>query len=273
MRIYLMTDMEGVAGVIDFENWCEPGGRYYEIGKELLTGEVNAAIDGFFAGGATEIVVADGHGCGGVHPHLLDARAEYLRGWPNGWPLGLEESRYDAIAWVGQHAKAGTPLAHLAHTQGLSYIDLSINGVSIGEFGQLALCAGQLGVPAIFAAGELALTREAAALAPGIETVAVKRGTRPITGDDLEAEAYGRTMTAASHLQPEKARQEIRAGALRAIERFLRQPFGPVTLTPPYERVAIFRSTNGGPKTISHESHPDDICALMNMPFHPKPLE
>ncbi len=56
-----MTDVEGCAGILNFNDWCAPGGRYYEKGKAILTGEVNAAVQGFFAGGATEVVVFDGH--------------------------------------------------------------------------------------------------------------------------------------------------------------------------------------------------------------------
>ena len=181
MRIYLMTDLEGVAGVVNHDDWCMATSRYYEMAKELLTREVNAAVEGFFAGGATEIVVADGHGAGGINPLLLDPRVEYMRGWPEGWPLLLDKS-YDAVAWVGQHAKAGTPYAHIAHTQWFNYLDLSINGVSIGEFGQFAMCASELGIPAVFLSGDRAATLEARALFPDIETAEVKRGTTPGTG-------------------------------------------------------------------------------------------
>ena len=71
-KIYIMTDMEGVAGVIDFENWCGPSGRYYELAKELLTLEVNSCIEGLFEGGVEEIIVLDGHGPGGINIKLLD---------------------------------------------------------------------------------------------------------------------------------------------------------------------------------------------------------
>ena len=179
-RIYIMTDMEGVAGVRDAEGWCGPEGRYYDVGRRLLTLEVNAAIEGFLAGGATEFVVADGHGRGAVDIELLHPRAQLERGWPTGWPgPSLATGQFDAVAWVGQHAKAGSEYAHLAHTQGWNYVDLSINGVSIGEFGQLAFCASELGVRSIFASGDKAFAEEAQALVPGIETVWVKRGTTP----------------------------------------------------------------------------------------------
>ena len=59
MRIFLMTDLEGVAGVLDSGNWCLWNSRYYEAGKELLTRKVNAAIEGFMSAGATEFLVAD----------------------------------------------------------------------------------------------------------------------------------------------------------------------------------------------------------------------
>ncbi len=272
-KIYIMTDMEGVAGVRDAEQWLGPEGRYYDVGRRLTTREVNAAIEGFFAGGATEIVVCDGHGRGAIDIELLDPRVQLERGWPNGWPgPSLAEGGFDAVAWVGQHAKAGTSYAHLAHTQSWNYVDLAINGVSIGEFGQLALCAGELGVRSIFASGDQALVEEAQALVPGLETVAVKRGTTPGRGDDLTAEQYARRNIAAIHLHPEKACAMIRAGAERAILRAQKEHFGLIVLKPPFERVAKFRPAQAGqPLLISRERHQSSIIALMNMPFNPQP--
>jgi D-aminopeptidase len=272
-RIYIMTDLEGVAGVRDSEQWCGPEGRYYDVGRRLLTLEVNAAIEGFLAGGAQEIVVCDGHGRGAVDIELLHPRARLERGWPTGWPgPSLAAGGFDAVAWVGQHAKAGTPYAHLAHTQGWNYLDLAVNGVSIGEFGQLTLCASELGVRSILATGDKALTEEAAALVPGIETVAVKRGTTPGRGDDLTAPQYAVRNTAAIHLQPKRARALIRAGAERAIRRAQQEEFGLIALKPPFERVARFRPTQAGqPVLVSRESHASSVIALMNLPFNPAP--
>ena len=265
MKVYIMTDLEGVAGVTNFEDWCGPSGRYYEVGKELLTREVNAAIDGLFAGGATEVVVADGHGYGGINGLLLDPRAELMRGWPTGYPLLLDEG-YDAVAWVGQHAKAGTERAHLAHTQYFGYIDLTINGISIGEFGQVALCASELAVPSIFMSGDRAAALEAQALVPGIEVVAVKRGTTPGKGDELPHDAYAKRNLSAIHLHPERARAAIRAGTERAVRRLAAERYGIIPLTPPYQRVARFRAEADRPATIARESHPSSVIALLNMP-------
>ena len=266
-----MTDMEGVAGVLDHDTWVTPSGRYYEVGKELLTQEINAAVEGFFSAGATEIMVADGHGHGGINPLLLDPRVELMRGWPTGYPLFLDKS-YDAVAWVGQHAKAGTENAHIAHTQWFNYIDLAINGVSIGEFGQVALCASELDIPSIFMSGDLAATLEAEQLVPGIEAVAVKRGTTPGKGDELETDDYRKRNLSAIHLHPEVARMLIREGAERALHHLRDEPFGLIKLTPPYTRTARFRADGDKPRTIAEEQHPTSIIALLNMKFERKPL-
>ena len=156
MKIYIMTDVEGCAGVLDFENWTRPEGRYYENAKRLLTGEINAAIAGFMAGGAVEFTVVDGHGHGAVDPELLDENAILVRGHrEHVWPWGLDAT-YDAVAFVGQHAKAGTPYSHLTHSGNCRVIDDNINGLSVGEYGNMALCAMEIGVPVILACGELA---------------------------------------------------------------------------------------------------------------------
>jgi D-amino peptidase len=270
MKIYIMTDMEGVSGVLNFADWCFPGSRYYETGRELLTKEVNAAIEGFFAGGATEVSVADGHGAGGINFPMLDPRAEYIRGFSQGWPLMLDKS-YDAVAWIGQHAKAGAEFAHLAHTQGPIYIDLQVNGVSIGEFGQFAMCASELGVRSIFFSGDRAGCLEAGALVPGIETAETKRGLMPGSGDECTMEQYELRNRGAIHIHPEKVRRTIREGAQKAIERAKKESFGIIPLKPPYNLTARFRPTKDKPAEVATGFHPTSFVALMNMQWEMKP--
>jgi D-amino peptidase len=266
MKIYLMTDMEGVAGIQNWE-YTGPGRFHYPVGRELLTAEVNAAVEGLFAGGATQIVVSDAHGPGGINVKDLDPRVEIQRGWPDPvWPLGLDAS-FDAVAWVSQHAKACTPYGHLCHTQSLEYIDESVNGLSIGEFGELALCAGELGVRAIFGSGDEAFTKEAQALVPGIETVAVKWGLRGGTGADLNQEQYAHHVASARHLHPAKARELIREGAKRGAERALRdQEYGRVPIPqPPYKRVIKLRPGERRQyATVMRVSHPTSFIGVMN---------
>ena len=197
--------------------------------------------------------------------HELESRVEFMRGWPESWPLGLEEGGYDCLAFVGQHAKSRTPYSNMTHTQSCQYLELSINGRAIGELGQMTLCASQLGVRAIFASGEAALAREAEDLVPGIETVTVKRGTRPGRGDECSAAEYRARNGSAIHQHPVKARAMIRAGALRAALRAQEEEFGIVPLTPPYRRVNIQRNTEDRPRLYAIDEHPSDICALMAM--------
>lgn len=266
MKIYLMTDMEGVAGIESWE-YTGPGRFHYPVGRELLTAEVNAAVEGLFAGGTTHIVVSDAHGPGGINVQDLDPRVEIQRGWPDPvWPLGLDAT-FDAVAWVAQHAKACTPYGHLCHTQSREYIDESVNGLSIGEFGELALCAAELGVRAIFGSGDEAFTREAQELVPGIETAAVKWGLKGGTGADLDQEEYGIYVSSARHLHPIKARELIRAGAQRGAERAVGdQDYGRVTLPkPPYKRVIKLRkSETRHYPTVMRVSHPTSFIGVMN---------
>ena len=267
MKIMIMTDMEGVAGVLNFRDWCEPAGRYYEKGKRLLTEEVNAAVGGFSEGGAREIVVVDGHGSGGIDPEFLDERASLMRGHCESvWPWGLDRT-FDALAFVGQHAKAGTDYSHITHTQGFGYVDLAINGLSIGEYGQLALCAMELEVPTILACGEQAFADEAEALTPGVVAVAVKRGLLPDGLDHLDAESYERAKLSAIHSAPKRARAMIREGARKAIGVSKDQPstFGYPEMAPPYVMTTSFRKSGDNPAHEKRAEHPDSIIALMNL--------
>ena len=174
MRVFIISDMEGVNGVLNLYDWCVPTGSRNAAGCRLLTEEVNAAVSGFFAGGASEVIVYDGHGASGsILGEMLDTRAALQRGRMD---FPVMNSNVDVLAFVGQHAKAGSANAHLAHTQTEEAIDFRLNGVSLGEFGQSTYAFNEINVPAIFAAGDLAMTREAEEIVPGIITVAVKEG-------------------------------------------------------------------------------------------------
>ena len=266
MKIALMTDMEGVAGVLNFKDWVFVDGRYYEIGKELLTREVNAAIDGFFAAGADEIVVIDGHGPGGINPVLLDERAWYSRGWGVHHEFGLS-ANFDAIAWVGQHAKAGTRFSHLAHTGSPIVLENKINGISMGEFGECAAIAGFYGASAIFGAGEKAFVEEAKALIPSIHTVWVKYGVGSDDGAECDAQEYESHNLGAVHLHPNRARELIREGAYAALNDFIGHPdrFPPLRLKAPYIIETWYRKNGSQPARKSVRTHPTDLVAAYSV--------
>ena len=268
MKMVIMTDMEGVAGVLNFEDWVVPGGRFYDKGLRLLTQEVNAAVEGFFAGGATEVLVQDGHGYGGLDPETLDSRAMLQRGWAaRPYPFGVDAS-FDGLAFVGQHAKAGTPYSHITHTGSFIAVDVAINGISVGEYGEVALCARELGVPTVLACGEEAFCREAEALTPGVITVSGKRGVLPDGLDDLDEASYGRAKLGAIHLSPSKVRTLIRDGALRAITKLKqdRAGFRYPDIHPPYVRTTRFRRKGDQPAWSSRDVHPSSVIGLLNLP-------
>src|SRR5574341_26681 len=60
-RMLIVTDMEGVGGVNNADEQLLPGQRRFEETHRLLLGELNAAVEGVLAAGASEVVIWDGH--------------------------------------------------------------------------------------------------------------------------------------------------------------------------------------------------------------------
>jgi len=265
VRIWICTDLEGVAGVMNYQDYLFADSRYYEKAKRLLTQEVNAAIEGFSQAGAGEFIVADGHGAGAIDQELLDGRAMLLRGHPGPYPFGMELD-CDVAAFIGQHAMSRTPYAHLPHTQWHGVFDCTVNGLRVGEFGQLALCAAELGIPVIFGAGDRAFCSEAEQLVQGIRTVWVKRGLEPDRGDGLSFEQYERHALSALHCSPTEACRRICEGAREALERFVTQPQAVVIpqLRPPYEEIFYYRQKGGQAGYQTVRRHAESIIACLN---------
>ena len=272
VKLMIVTDLEGVAGVLDFANWCSIDSRYYDKAKKLLTLETNAVIEGFFAGGATGIRVVDGHGPGAIDPELLDERVELQRGAASPiWPFTLDDS-FDGIGWVGQHAMSRTPCSHISHTGTFDVFEATANGIPVGEFGEFALCAAELQVPVIFAGGEEAFAREAEKFAPGVVTVAVKRGCNSEEGlDDVTSEVYSRSKLSAIHLSPAQARKKLFEGAKKAAEKLAASPdsFSTTHIDPPYEIITRFRKSEKNPQlpAVLYRRHETSFIGAMNAPY------
>ncbi len=181
-----MSDMEGVDGVFNWADQCNPlkSPRWQESQK-LLTGEVNAAVEGLRAGGATEVVVWDGHDGGeslsavDIHP-----QARLLIGSPIP-PIREFDSTFSAIVFVGQHAMAGAENSVLPHSYFFNIQNIWVNGRLVGEIGIRAMIAGEMGVPAIMLAGDAAACKEIRELIPQAEYAEVKAGVSPTAGFTL----------------------------------------------------------------------------------------
>ena len=142
-----------------------------------MTAEVNAVVGAVFAHGPAEILVNDSHGDMQNLLHTdLDPRVRYIQGSikPYGMAQGLD-STFDAVIFVGYHARAGTEDGFIAHTGSGTVAGLWINGTEVGEGGLNAIYAGSLGVPVLVASGDQAFGREITALVPGIRTVTTKQ--------------------------------------------------------------------------------------------------
>lgn len=220
LKVLISADLEGVAGV-STSMQTSPNGREYEKFRRLMTLEVNAAIEGAYSAGATEVLVVDSHGnAQNIDVELLDPRARLTRGWPR--PLGMVhgiDETFAAVVFVGFHAREGDGPGVLAHTF-TGGLDMDLNGVAASEATLSAAVAGHFGVPVVFLSGDQVIGEDARRQFGPIETVAVK-----------QAIGY----YAATMLHPEEARRRITAGVERGIRRRGElTPFvlgGPVTMT------------------------------------------
>lgn len=204
LRVLISADMEGIAGVTTMLQ-ASPGGREYERSRAVLTAEVNAAVQGAYEAGATEVLVVDAHGdMQNVDLDALDRRAGLIRSWPRRLAM-LEgiDATFAAAVFLGYHEKEGTANAVLAHTFNMSqFYSIRLDDREVGEFELNALAAGDFRVPVVFVSGDDAICRTARAAIPGIETVVSKH-----------AISFG----AARLRNPEDVRTEIRAAVRRGV--------------------------------------------------------
>ena len=176
MRVLISADMEGVTGVTCPDD-VRPGSARWEYCRALLTGDVNAAVDGFFAAGADEVVVNEAHADKrNLLIRDLDQRAVAIIGTHKffGMMEGID-SGVDAVAFVGYHAGAGQQ-GVLAHTfVGTTLLDVRINDQPASEGAMNALLAAEFGVPVVLVTGDDLTCADAKGWAPDAELVAVKQ--------------------------------------------------------------------------------------------------
>lgn len=272
MRLFMMTDMEGCAGILDSSDWCFPGGDHYDEGRHLVSAQVNAAAKAFLDNGFEEVLVVDGHGKGGVNLWELDERVLYQRGFVGPYPVGMT-ARYDAIAWIGQHAKAGTPYAHICHTSSMDVLDQRINGVSVGEFGMLMYMAATLGISPLYGSGDYAFCKEAEALCPQLHTTCVKEGLMYGAGEACMAEEYRLRNIAAIHMHPLAAQKKIYADAAAAARAFCADPerYRVAPLQGPFVVEMDYRTDKRGVVDRRKYTHETDLIAALNLSWENRP--
>jgi D-amino peptidase len=206
VKVFISFDMEGVAGIVDWSQ-CRPPGQPYEEGRQLLLGEVNAAIDGALEAGATEVVCNDSHGAmNNLDPAALHGRASYVAGRHK--PLYMMEGMdptVDAVFFVGYHGSISGASSVLSHTYNPSVISkVSLNGAECGESGINALVALAHDAPVALITGDQQTITEGGPFFKEAERIVVKQSI---------------TRFSAAQLHPAEARMRIAAGAAQALRR------------------------------------------------------
>ena len=203
MKVFVSSDMEGTAGVVDWDQ-CVGDGPEAAAGRRLLLNEVNAALEGALAGGATEIVLNDSHAnMRNMPPGELAGGASYISGShkPLYMMQGLDGT-FDCVLFISYHGSVGAP-AGLSHTYNPRAVtEARIDGTVTGEAGINALVAAHYGVPVVLVTGDRVACEETEALIPGVHSAIVKEHVSRL---------------AAHSLHPDKACALIRQTAERAV--------------------------------------------------------
>lgn len=176
LKVYISADMEGVVGAVTGDQ-LGPGGFEYGRFRQLMTDEVNAAIEAARAMGATEILVSDSHGNGeNLLIEQLPPDVQLVRSWPR--PLmmmqGIDDT-FDAVLFIGYHASTSNTQGVRAHTiSSANLTSVRINGVQMMEASINAAIAGDFGVPVVMISGDDAVVDEAHRIVGDMEGAVVK---------------------------------------------------------------------------------------------------
>jgi D-amino peptidase len=235
-KVYISVDMEGISG-INSENQTTATGSEYGRARRLMVEDANAAIRGALAAGATDVLVNDSHGGQrNLLPEDLDPRARLISHSfkRHGMMEGLD-STFDAVIFVGYHARAETPRGLFAHTGSGVLRDLQVNGKSVGEGGMNAMLADWFGVPVVLVTGDDVAVEQQKETAPGVLTVTVKRA---INSRAVELRPLAETRREIEDAAREAVRRARRTPPKRAAEYTVRMEFRDPTIP---EVVTAFR--------------------------------
>ena len=179
-KVFISADMEGISGISASDQLSATGAEYNRS-RRMMADDVNAAIRGARRGGATEIIVNDSHGSmRNLRLEDLDPQVRLISHSfkKSGMMEGLDES-FDAVIFIGYHAKAGHASGLFAHTGSGVVRDVRVNGQSLGEGGLNTMVASSYGVPVALVTGDDVAVKQVAEVAREARTVAVKRAINP----------------------------------------------------------------------------------------------
>jgi D-amino peptidase len=209
-KVYISVDMEGISG-ISGDDQLSPSGAEYGRSRKLMVEDANAAIRGALAAGATDILVNDSHGGQrnllpeDLHPAARLISHSFKR---YGMMEGLDET-FDAVIFIGYHAKADHPGGLFAHTGSGVVRDLEINGRSVGEGGMNAALAAWYGVPVVMVTGDDVAVKQVKESTPQARGVEVKRAInvravelKPLAKAREEIERTAKEAVAAAPARP-----------------------------------------------------------------------
>lgn len=204
LKVLLLYDMEGITAADEFRKTTFAFPKEYAEGRQSLTADVNAAIAGLKAGGATEIVVVDGHGSGNSsEPDILVDQiaapgAMHFRSTPFDIYMDSYDHSIDAIVAIGMHAGAGNRTGFLAHTYSPHDIEYRVNGVPFNETMILAMGAARLKIPVIMVSGDDQLQRELQRNLPWAKYASVKHAVNVGKAEPLPREEASRRIETAA---------------------------------------------------------------------------
>lgn len=213
MKVFIVTDIEGVSGCVGGGYGKSLNPRQFEEYHSLMMGEINAVVEGCVQGGAKEIIVGEAHP---VNLEKLHPDAKLSRGIP--WHEIIKLRKYDAALFVGQHARTDLANAVRAHTgSSNSIIGFWINDMPMGELGYVGGLLGAMGTPVVFLSGDTAACNEAKELiGENVVTVEVEESSN----------VHG-----AICLTPAKTHPLLTEGARKSLE-FISE-IKPITFTAP----------------------------------------
>ncbi|HNX75519.1 MAG TPA: M55 family metallopeptidase [Candidatus Rifleibacterium sp.] len=174
MKLYIVADMEGIAGVVA-ETQTGGVSSWFEAARVQYSREIRAVCEAAISAGAEEVYVNDFHGNGlTLQTEILPREVMVIRGGfrPTSG-FDLLDSTFSGLVLLGIHARTGTYGAVLPHTYS-NKVDFEIFGQPVGEFDILALVAGEMKVPTLLISGDSKAIEQAGTNMPSTHTVITK---------------------------------------------------------------------------------------------------